>query len=58
MKLGNKIEHAEVVSADEFKVRLKFSRGKSGVISLKHLFEEPSGLTAEILRHGSNVRTI
>lgn len=49
-QLGNKI--VKIISLNEAKwdVQLKFSDGFKGWVSLKHIFEKPKGLAAEVLR--------
>lgn len=51
-KFGNKI--VKILSTDlgTLSINLKFSDGFSGVVSLKHLFGRPKGLSAEILKGG------
>lgn len=51
-KLGNKIERILRVDEDTFSVKLRYSDGVVGVVSLRHLFEHPKGLAAEILKGG------
>lgn len=52
MKLGNKIDKILDVSEESYSVKLKFSDGAIGVVSLAHLFDRPRALTAEILKGG------
>ncbi len=52
MKLGNELHSAKLSSMDTFKIRLKFKDGRTGVVSLSHLFDKPKGLVTEILRGG------
>lgn len=49
-KLGNKIVKVSGPNSTTFCVNVKFQDGTHGIISLKHLFEKPSGLTSEILK--------
>jgi len=51
-KLGNKIRRILRVDDGSFSVRLRFSDGTAGDVSLAHLFEHPKGLAAEILKGG------
>ncbi len=48
--LGNKIEKILSTDAETFTIRLRFKDGKSGTISLEHIFSKPRGLSAELLR--------
>lgn len=52
MKLGNKIEKILGVKDDSYALKLKFTDGAIGTISLAHLFERPMALAAEILKGG------
>ena len=49
-KLGNKIKKIFSVDLEGFCIDLQFCDGFRGQVSLKHLFEKPKGLAAEILR--------
>jgi len=51
-KLGNKIRRILGVDDESFCVRLRFSDGTVGNVSLTPLFEHPKGLAAEILKGG------
>ena len=51
-KLGNKIRRIVSVDDGSLCVRLRFSDGTMGDVSLAHLFEHPKGLAAEILKGG------
>ena len=51
-KYGNKIEEIHSTSLDGFVVRVSFKSGEQGSISLRHIFDEPKNLSAEILRGG------
>lgn len=50
MTFKNKIEVILVVDRERYAVKLRFADGQDGTVSLAHLFEEPRGLTAEILK--------
>lgn len=52
MKLGNKIQRIIRADAESHSVKLRFSDGVVGLISLADLFEHPKGLAAEILKGG------
>lgn len=52
MKLGNKIEKVLGVNDDSYALKLKFTDGAIGTVSLAHLFDRPKALTAEILKGG------
>lgn len=52
-KLGNKIAKIDAVDEESMSVKVRFSDGASGWVSLKHLFEKPKALSAEILRGGA-----
>lgn len=49
-KLGNKIVKIIGSNSATFDINVKFQDGTHGIISLKHLFEKPKGLSAEILK--------
>jgi hypothetical protein len=50
MKLGNKIKKIMSVDGENFSVKLKFVDGTVVTVSMKHIFEKPKGLAAEVLR--------
>lgn len=52
MKLGNKIERILRFDDESFSVSLRFADGATGDVALAHIFEQPRGLAAEILRGG------
>lgn len=52
MKLGNKIKKIMNVDGENFSVKLKFADGSIVTVSMKHIFEKPKGLAAEVLRGG------
>ena len=49
-KFGNKIVKVVGYNSNLFCVHVKFGDGTNGTISLKHLFEKPKGLAAEVLK--------
>ncbi|MDO8519798.1 MAG: DUF2442 domain-containing protein [Deltaproteobacteria bacterium] len=51
-KWGNKLSKIMECDPDSFSVHVRFQDGTRGVISLKHIFEKPKGLSAEILKGG------
>lgn len=51
-KTGNKIKKIHSINQNYFSVELEFLDGSKGMVSLRHLFETPKGLAAEILRGG------
>lgn len=50
MKLGNKIEQIYETDLNDFRVKLRFSNGKTGFVPLNHIFKSPKNLSEEILR--------
>jgi hypothetical protein len=52
MKLGTKIEKIYKTDLNGFKVKLRFDNGKTGVVSLAHIFSSPKNLSEEILKGG------
>jgi len=51
-KLGSKIRRILRVDDESFSIRLQFSDGAVGIVSLAHIFERPKALAAEILKGG------
>jgi hypothetical protein len=51
-RLGNKISKILKTDSGAFAVRLRFSDGSHGWVSLKEIFEKPKGLAAQILKGG------
>ena len=49
-RLGNEIYKIMEIDSEAFAVRLRFSDGTQGWISLKSMFEKPKGLAVEILK--------
>lgn len=47
---GNKIVRIISANSEEFTVKIQFSDRSKGTISLKHIFKQPKGLAAEILK--------
>ena len=47
MKLGNKISKIISVEEDLFKLKLKFTDGKTGEVDLSSIFSKPKNLAAE-----------
>ena len=50
LKLGNKIIRIVSINSEAQTVRLRFSDGVSGVVSLKPIFELPTALSGEVLK--------
>jgi hypothetical protein len=48
--LGNKLVKIHSVSEDNFCLTLEFSDGFNSSVSLRHIFDAPQGLAAEVLK--------
>lgn len=49
-RFGNKVTKIIKVNSEAFAVRIRFSNGTQGWISLKSIFAKPKGLAAEVLK--------
>ena len=49
-KLGNKIFKIHNISEDKFEITLEFADSSCSTVSLRHIFESPEGLAAEVLK--------
>lgn len=49
-KLGTKIKKVKKVDSENFIIRLEYTDGFLGDVSLARFFEQPKGLATEILR--------
>ncbi|MFM8454236.1 MAG: hypothetical protein ACKOAD_04595 [Gammaproteobacteria bacterium] len=49
-KLGNKITKILKIDLESFAIKLKFNDNFIGQVSLKHIFNSPKNLAAEVLR--------
>ncbi len=52
MKLGTKITKLYRVDLDGYKVKLGFSTGEKGTVSLDYIFGIPKNLATEVLKGG------
>jgi hypothetical protein len=50
IKLGNKIVKILNVSEDNFEITLEFADSSCSTVSVRHIFESPEGLAAEVLK--------
>jgi hypothetical protein len=51
-KLGNEIKQIVAIDSESFSVQVEFYDGAVVAIPLGHIFENPKGLAAEVLRGG------
>ena len=49
-KFGNKIEKIMKIEVETYSIKLKFSDGFVGTVSLRNIFTHPKGLASEVLR--------
>jgi hypothetical protein len=52
MTLGIKIDKIYATDINGYKIKLRFTNGKKGVVSLDPIFRSPKNLSEEILRGG------
>lgn len=51
-KIGNKIVRISNPTLDNFTIDVEFQDGFSGTVSLRHVFDAPRGIAAEVLTGG------
>ncbi|MBI2602465.1 MAG: DUF2442 domain-containing protein [Deltaproteobacteria bacterium] len=52
MKLGNQIKQIIDIDSEAFSIKIRFTDGVVMTVPMKHIFEKPKGLAAEVLRGG------
>jgi len=55
-KLGNQIVRILSVNEDAYSLRLRFADGFVGTLSLRHVFDKPKALAAEVIKGGMFTR--